>query len=83
MKNKNKVSNRLKTVNRLRLAIGWFGVLTPVFGFGVLVGVGLMGGLNSMLIGQVVVVSAINYFVGKQLLKPVPLTKGKRIKSHG
>ena len=77
MSNKTKTTNRIKVANKLKLYIGWFGVLTPVFACGVLVGVGLMGGITGMFIGQVVVVSAINFFVGKMLLKPVSPIKGK------
>lgn len=76
MKSKYTSPNRLKTVNRLRLYLGWFGVLTPVFGAGVLAGVGLMGGLTGMFVGQVVFVCAVNYFVGWQFLKPVGVKKG-------
>lgn len=82
MKNKPKESNRVKTVKRLRLYLGWFGVLMPVFASGVLVGVGLSGGLSAMYVVQVVVVSAICYFVGRQLLKPV-MARKKKVKSYG
>lgn len=82
MNKKPKEPNRVKVANKVRPIIGWFGVLTPVFGAGVLAGVGLLGGLSGMFIGQVVVVSAINYFVGRMLLKPVPAIRGKRVRER-
>jgi len=77
VKNKNKV----KPITGLRLYFGWFGLLTPVFGAGILVGVGLLGALNTIFIVQVVVASVINYFVGRYLLKPVEAEK--KVKSYG
>jgi len=70
------MSNRLKTVNRLRLFLGWFGVLTPVFAAGVLFGVCLTSSVSTVFVGQLAVVSAINYYVGRKLLKPVMVKKG-------
>lgn len=75
MKNKNKV----KPITGLRLYFGWFGLLTPVFGAGMLMGVGLLGALNPIFIVQVVGTSVFNYFVGRHLLKPIIAEeKGKR-----
>jgi len=73
VKNKNKV----KPVTGLRLYFGWFGLLTPVFGAGMLVGVGILNALTPVFIAQVVVASVINYFVGRHLLKPVVEEKVK------
>ena len=73
MSNKNKV----KPIGKLRLYLGWFGLLTPVFGAGMLAGIGLLGALDSIFIVQVVVASGINYFVGRYLLKPVVVIRGE------
>ena len=78
MSNKSKELNRVKVANKLRAYVGWFGVLTPVFGAGVLTGIGLLGAISPMFIVQVTIVSAINYFVGRMLLKPVPAIRGER-----
>lgn len=75
MKNK----NRVKPVTGMRLYLGWFGLLTPVFGAGMLVGVGMLGALNPVFIAQVVIAGTINYFIGRHLLKPIAV-ENKKVK---
>lgn len=76
--NRIKEASRQKTVNKLKLYLGWFGLLTPVFGAGVLVGVGLLGTLSGMFVAGVVVASSVNYFAGRMLLRPVSAIRGKK-----
>ena len=66
--------------NKIRLCIGWFGVLTPVYAAGVLTVLLTLGYIDTTFIGQIIFVSIINCFIGRKLLKTmvvIPLTKGK------
>lgn len=57
--------------NKFRLFIGWFGVLTPVYAAGVLTALFVTGPVETGFIGRVVLVSSINFFVGRRLLKSI------------
>ena len=75
MKNRTRVQNRVKLVAKLRLYLGWFGLLTPVFGAGVLFGVCMIGSPTLLFVGQVVVAGAINFYIGRKLLKTGEIKK--------
>lgn len=55
--------------NKIRLAVGWFGVLTPVYAAGVLTVLFVTGTVDMGFIGRVVLVCAINFYIGRKLLK--------------
>lgn len=64
--------------NKIRLAIGWFGVLTPVYAAGVLTMLFVMGVVEMEFVGQVVFVSSINFYIGRKLLKSVEVKHSGR-----
>lgn len=55
--------------NKIRLFIGWFGVLTPVYAAGVVTVLLTIGNVDGGFILRVVAVSAINCFIGYKILK--------------
>ena len=55
--------------NRIRLFVGWFGVLTPVYAAGILTVLFATGATEIGLIGKVVAVCFINFFIGWRILK--------------
>ena len=55
--------------NKIRLGIGWFGVLTPVYAAGVLTVLLALHIIDGGLIARIVFVSAVNCFVGRKILK--------------
>ena len=57
--------------NKFRLFIGWFGVLTPVYAAGVLTALCVTGPVEMGFIGRVALVSSINFYIGRRLLKSV------------
>ena len=69
--------------NRIRLFVGYFGILTPVFMIGMITGFIIMGYIDGQVIIPLMVVSAINFLGGYKVLKSKPLgkvTDGKRSK---
>ena len=57
--------------NKIRLTVGWFGVLTPVYAAGVLTALLAIGTVEMGFIGRVALVSSINFFIGRKLLKSI------------
>jgi hypothetical protein len=66
-----------------RVFIGWFGVLTPVFGAGVLTALYAFGEPNHLFAGQVIVVSTLNYFIGRKVLNLTAIANEVKGKKHG
>ena len=64
--------------NKIRLFIGWFGVLTPVYAAGALTVVLAAGEIESMVVTRILVVSAINCVIGYKLLKVKIAEKGAK-----
>ena len=61
--------------NKLRLFLGWFGVLTPVYAAGALTVLFVIGESDMPFLGGVALVSAINFLVGRNLLKTMVVEK--------
>ena len=59
--------------NRIRLFVGYFGVLTPVFMLGMIAGFIYLGYIDGKMIIPLMVVSAVNFFFGYWVLKSKPL----------
>lgn len=68
--------------NKIRLGIGWFGVLTPVYAAGVLTVLLATGTAEMAFVGRVALVSAINFYIGRKLLKSTVVENSsyKRVK---
>ena len=69
--------------SKIRLCIGWFGVLTPVYAAGVLTVLLASGYIDTMFIVKVVAVSVINCFIGHKLLKTMVVKKRIKRETDG
>ncbi len=67
--------------NNIRKFVGWFGVLTPVYAAGALTVLFVFGNPGADLVSQILVVSGVNFFVGRRILKTTVVTK--EVKRHG
>ena len=67
--------------DKLRLFLGWFGVLTPVYAAGAVTVLLVIGEVDIALFGRIALVCAINLFIGRKLLKTVVVEKA--VKKHG
>jgi len=65
----------LEMRNKFRLFLGWFGVLTPVYAAGALTALLATGEVQSTFVGQMMIVSTINFFIGRKLLKTMVVKK--------
>jgi len=66
--------------NKIRLIIGWFGMLTPVYAAGVLTVLFATGAVEMEFVGKVIFVSSINFFIGRKLLKSLsPSSNTRRV----
>ena len=64
--------------NKIRLALGWFGVLTPVYAAGVMTVLLAVGEVDLTLIGRVIFVCVVNFFVGRFILRAKVAEKGAK-----
>ena len=55
--------------NKIRLAVGWFGVLTPVYAAGVLTVLLATAMVDKEFFGMVIFVSSVNFYIGRKVLK--------------
>lgn len=62
--------------NKIRLFVGWFGLLTPVYAAGVVTTLVAVGIVDMSLIVRIVLVSAINCFMGRKILRMKLKEKG-------
>ena len=67
--------------NKIRLAIGWFGVLTPVYAAGVLSVLLAAGNVDTAFIGRIILVATVNLIIGFKLLRS--MVKEKGVKKYG
>ena len=67
--------------NKIRLAVGWFGVLTPVYAAGVLSVLLAAGNVDTAFIGRIILVATVNLIIGVKLLRSMVIEKG--VKKHG
>ena len=57
--------------NKIRLFVGWFGVLTPVYAAGILTMLFVSGSVEMGFVGRVAIVSFVNFYIGRKLLKSI------------
>lgn len=55
--------------NKIRLAIGWFGVLTPVYAAGILTMLFVIDYIHMQFIAGVVLVSILNFMIGWNIIR--------------